>query len=307
VKKVLIIYFSQTGQLRRIVHSVLNKLKQRSDIKLILEELNPRVPFPFPWGAMNFFNAMPESVKEISCELEPFAFNSSQDFDLIILAYQPWYLSPSIPISSFLQSEQGRKVMNGRPVVTIIGCRNMWLNAQEKVKKRIYDAGGKLVGNIVLTDRTGNLVSLVTVIGWLIYGRKSGFLKVFPESGVSEQDIQNAERFGTPIINALKSNQWDNLQSSLNQDGAVEIKPNLMVLEGRGAKAFKIWANFIGSKGKPDNPRRRFRVFLLLILLPPGVFVLSPITTLLTFLKVKLSKASIEGQLRYYLGNKLNT
>ncbi len=253
---------------------------------------------------MNFFNAMPEIVKEMPCELAPFSFNPSEDFDLIILAYQPWYLSPSTPATSFLQSEQGRKVIKGKPVITIIGCRNMWLNAQEKVKKRIDDAGGRLAGNIVLTDNAGNLVSLVTVIGWLIYGKKSGFLKIFPASGVSDEDIRNAERFGNPIINALKTNQWDSLQSTLNKGGAVEIKPNLMVLEGRGAKAFKLWANFIGSKGKPDDPRRRFRVFLLLVLLPLGVFVLSPITTLLTFLKIKLSKDSIERKVQYYLGNK---
>ncbi|WP_233267327.1 hypothetical protein [Paraglaciecola sp. L3A3] len=53
---------------------------------------------------------------------------------MIILTYQVWFLSPSIPIASFLQSEPAKKLFKDTPVVTIIGCRGMWLMAQEKVK-----------------------------------------------------------------------------------------------------------------------------------------------------------------------------
>jgi len=305
MKKVLVIHYSQTGQLTQILESVVRPLKETEEVELIFEEIKPKKAFPFPWGAMNFFDAMPESVKEIPCELEPFQFKESDDFDLIILAYQVWYLSPSIPISSFLQSQAGRKVLKKRPVITIIGCRNMWLNAQEKVKRHIYRAGAQLVGNIVLTDKDSNLVSVITVIGWLIYGKKSGFLKVFPTSGVSNYDIKESSRFGYEIVEALNIDEWSTLQERLNRDGAVEVFPNLMVLENRGARAFKIWANFIGSEGKPGDPKRRFRVFLLLLLLPMGIFILSPLTALLTFLKLKLSKKQIRKQVHYYLRNDL--
>ena len=305
MKKVLVIYYSQTGQLAQIVQSVVQPLRESEHIELVFEEIKPRKAYSFPWGAMNFFDAMPESVKEIPCELEPFQFDESENFDLIILAYQVWYLSPSIPVSSFLQSESGRKVLKDKPVVTIIGCRNMWLNAQEKVKRHIYGAGGRLAGNIVLTDKESNLVSVVTVIGWLIYGKKSGFLKVFPTSGVSEKDIRESGRFGEIILEALKNNDWNMLQEKLNQAGAVKVFPNLMLLENRASKAFKIYANFIGSQGRPGDPKRRFRVFLLLILLPVGVFILSPLTTLGTFLKIKFNKRKIQEQVDYYLQNKL--
>ena len=46
MKKALIIYYSQTGQLKKIVDSVTNPL--REDFDLIFEELMPVHPYPFP-------------------------------------------------------------------------------------------------------------------------------------------------------------------------------------------------------------------------------------------------------------------
>ena len=80
---------------------------------------------------------MPESVMGIPCELEPLSVNGQEDFDLIIVAWQPWFLSPSIPIHAFFQHETAKKLLAGKPVVTIIGSRNMWVMAQERIKMYI--------------------------------------------------------------------------------------------------------------------------------------------------------------------------
>ena len=57
-----------------------------------------------------------------------FSVRADEQFDLVILAYQVWYLAPSGPITAFLKSEAGRRLLHGRPVVTVIACRNMWLH-----------------------------------------------------------------------------------------------------------------------------------------------------------------------------------
>ena len=111
----------------------------------------------------------------------PREINQEEDFDLIILAYQIWYLSPSVPISTFLQSKQAERIMKGKPVVTLVGARNMWLMAQEKVKKRLNDIGAKLVANIALVDRNKNLISAVTIVYWMMTGKKKSFLNIFPK------------------------------------------------------------------------------------------------------------------------------
>ena len=58
----------------------------------------------------------------------------NKKYDLIVFGHQVWYLSPSIPINSFLQNNISKKLFENTPVVTVIGCRNMWIMAQEKIK-----------------------------------------------------------------------------------------------------------------------------------------------------------------------------
>jgi hypothetical protein len=38
-----------------------------------------------------FFQAMPESVKGIPCSLEPLSLTGDEDFDLIMVAWQPGF------------------------------------------------------------------------------------------------------------------------------------------------------------------------------------------------------------------------
>jgi len=74
-------------------------------------------------------------------------------YDLVIIAYSVWVLSPSQPITAFLQSEQAN-VLKNTPVITLIGCRNMWLMAQEKMKKMLTALDVNLIGNVVKTDQS---------------------------------------------------------------------------------------------------------------------------------------------------------
>ena len=54
-KKLLVIYYSQTGQLLDIVKSVTKPMSETNQVKLYFEELKPKPAFPFPWSANQFF------------------------------------------------------------------------------------------------------------------------------------------------------------------------------------------------------------------------------------------------------------
>jgi len=143
VKKVLVVTYSQSGQLNDIVANTLKPLEGEVDIAW--EHLKARPEYPFPWKDIHFWDAQPECVEMIPGELEPLKFDTNIDYDLIILGYPIWFLSPPIPLTTFLKSEEAKKVMDGKPVITIIGSRNMWVTAQENIKAMISDNGGKLV------------------------------------------------------------------------------------------------------------------------------------------------------------------
>ena len=75
----------------------------------------------------------------------------------------------------------------------------MWINAQEKIKIRLKDAGARLVGNIALVDRHNNFISLVTILSWMLGGKKNRKWGIFPKPGVSDEDIENASVFGETV------------------------------------------------------------------------------------------------------------
>jgi hypothetical protein len=143
MRQVLIVHFSQTGQLDRLAKSVCEPLQQCSDIQLDFLQLQPAQPYPFPWPFLGFFRIFPETVLMRPQPLLPLAVDASKRYDLVILAYQVWFLSPSQPMTAFLASPEAAQLLKGTPVVTLIGCRNMWLMAQEKVKNRLTELGAR--------------------------------------------------------------------------------------------------------------------------------------------------------------------
>lgn len=301
MKRVLVLYYSQTGQMKNALESITSPL-QGSDVSLVWEELKPAIPFPFPWPTTEFFDVMPECVADKPIALQPFTLSADERFDLIILGWQPWFLAPSLPIISLFHHPTAQHWFKDTPVVTINACRNMWIGAQERVKKNIYAHGGRLVGNIVLEDRQPNLISVLTVIGWLIKGKREKHWGFLPKAGVSDNEIAEASRFGKSIHKALTENQFENLQPKLLAQGAVQVKANLMLLELRGAKIFKIWEKFISSKGGPGAKARRPRVILFSWLLPIGIFILSPISTVLATIVSTLVAKKIQPMIDYYQG-----
>ena len=206
MKRVLLVHFSQTGQLARVARRLTSPLAAAGDVELVEEVLRPRRPYPFPWPAWRFLDAMPETVLLEPPALEPLTAGADERFDLVVLAYQVWYLAPSGPMTAFLKSEEGRRLLRGRPVVTVIACRNMWLVAQETVKHLIQEAGGRLRDNVAFVDGGGTLASFVTTPRWVLTGRRDAFWGL-PAAGVAEEEIRNADRFGRALLAGLRADR----------------------------------------------------------------------------------------------------
>ena len=101
-----------------IVNALVAPLEKSSNVQVTKEILQPDPPYPFPWSFFSFFNAFPESVGLIPPKLKKLAVDPHTDFDLIILSYQTWFLSPSLPMTAFLKSEEARLLLKNRPVIT---------------------------------------------------------------------------------------------------------------------------------------------------------------------------------------------
>ena len=107
MKNVLVIYYSQSGQLQSIAQSIAKPLVASNDVNVVFHEIQLEKPFPFPWNKEAFFDAFPESFLQIPTAQKPVPEGIiNTKFDLILFHYQVWYLSPSIPINSFLKIKE---------------------------------------------------------------------------------------------------------------------------------------------------------------------------------------------------------
>jgi len=295
-KKVLAIYYTQSGQLEEIIDNLTSPLTE-SGVSVEKVRVRSQVSYPFPWTGKDFFAVMPDCVQGVPTQLEPFQLKESS-YDLIILGYQAWFLSPSIPSNSILNHPSFQSVVKNTPVITITGARNMWISAMERVKKSLKDSGGKLVGNIALVDRHPNPVSFVTIFHWMFRGKKDRYLNIFPKPGVSDEDILHTRVFGQTIKQYLDKGEWSELQTALLKQDAVRIKYNLMFIESKARKIFAVWAGIIVKKKKRTPWLVAFKYYLLIAL-----FIAAPIilTVDAIFFKPFLS-ARIKRQKQYYSG-----
>lgn len=305
MKNVLIVYYSQTGQAKLAVDSVMRTFENNANYKTYYSLIKPKVPFPFPWKYTEFFDMFPETVQGVACEIELPAIDLAIKYDLIIVAYQPWFLNICIPINSFLKSESAKLIFNNTPVVTIINCRNMWISAQEKMKGILLSLNSKLVGNITFVDKSSNLVSLITVLAFILKGKKENFLGMFPKYGVNSSDLEVGQIYGNLILSHLETNNLPMLQTELINKNAVNIRSNIMIMEGRGSLLFPHYANFITKKGSAGSKERRLRVRIFGILLPTVILLASPFITIISRLAPIFAKKKLQKKIHYYRQNLL--
>lgn len=260
-KKVLAIYYSQSGQLGEIIDNLTAPL---IDAGIAVEKVRVRMvdDYPFPWTADRFFSVMPDCQLDVPAEVAPYELKEEK-YDLVILGYQAWFLSPSIPFNSLMQTPQLKTILKDTPVITVTGARNMWLNAFVRVKKLIKATGANHVGNIALVDTHANPVSFITIFHWMLHGKKDRYLNIFPPPGVQEADIKHTVEFGKIILPHLQNSSWETLQGELVQEGAVKLNYNLMVIEGTAGKIFAFWARLVSRKKNKMPWIRAFKYYLL--------------------------------------------
>ena len=63
MKKILAIYYSQSGQQLSILQSLTKPLVEAGHT-VHIEEIQPVEKYPFPWTAYQFFNAFPETFHQ---------------------------------------------------------------------------------------------------------------------------------------------------------------------------------------------------------------------------------------------------
>lgn len=296
-KKVLVLYYSQSGQLKRVVDNFISELPNQN-IKVDLKKIEPKVAYPYPWSFYQFFDEFPESVYMDGCEVNEL-YGLEEEYDLIILAYTVWFLAPSLPVVGFLKSKQAKKLFKNKPVITLIACRDMWIMAQEKMKKLLEDIDAKLIDNVVLSDQGKSVYTFFTTPRWLFTGKKDKVV-FLPPAGISEDDIKGASRFGKRIRERLQENINFDFSPFLDNLGAVNINGKLVASEKIATRSFKIWGKLIKFSGEKRSFNRKIVISIYFIFLLTLILTIIPLNILIRKLIYPFQKNKIEDMEAYY-------
>ncbi|MCR1837136.1 dialkylrecorsinol condensing enzyme [Rodentibacter caecimuris] len=295
-QNILVISYSQTGQLSRLVEHFLTPLQSNS-IHVEHYIIKPCESYPFPWKFLSFFNQFPESV-----HLQPAPIHSpefqQEKYDLVIIAYTVWFLSPSQPITAFLQSEQAKRRLKNTPVITLIGCRNMWLQAQEKMKTLLAACGANLIANVVKVDQSNDWASFITTPMWMLTGKKKA-LSWLPSAGIAESEIKDMQRFGEKLLQIFSENRP--LDRSIFQGmGAVKIDEKLMMSEKVGSRSFHTWGKLLIKCGQISPSFRKIVLCFYIAFLIAMILTVVPISAIIKRVLKPLIRKKLDEQKRYF-------
>ena len=204
MKKALIVYYSQAGQTEKAVEHLVRGLGPA--VATDLRRLEPEEPFKFPWSMRNFFRAFPRCVQSVAPRTRPLNV-CWDDYDLVLLAYPVWFLSPALPMQGFLLSEEARG-LRGKTVITVATCRNLPLSAGIWMRDRIAALGGRFAGQIAACELTPMWASFVTTPRWMLTGRKNAFW-FFPPAGLPDSVFAQVELTATGIAQAWVASNGD--------------------------------------------------------------------------------------------------
>lgn len=292
-KRVLVVYYSQTGQLAKVMERIVSPLAEEEGIELHVAPLHSTETFAFPWSFFRFFDLFPEAVYLDPPANNPLEIPDPSAFDLILLGYQPWFLSPSLPMSAFLQSEQARIILAGKPVITIIGCRNMWIEGQKTMRELIVSCKGRLIDNVVLRDQSGPLESFITTPRWMLTGKKEPFCGL-SAAGIDHEMIQNSRRFGEAIVAGLKKDTERQNEPMLQGLGAVCVDPRFIASEKIGKRSFRIWGRLVRMFGDRGSWRRRPILILYVTFLIALIVSVVPINMAIQTIIRRLFKGKMD-------------
>ncbi|WAJ42484.1 hypothetical protein OK015_14375 [Mycobacterium sp. Aquia_216] len=232
--RAVVYLYTQTGQLRETAQALTAPLEARGwDVRWV--EVRPRDAFPFPWPIRRFFGVFPHAVDpQALVELvEPAGgFDSAAD-ELVILAYQVWYLAPSLPIRSLLKTHP--EAVRGRTVVSLIACRNMWYSAAIEASGLLRSAGARRVDVVAATDTRGSSTTLVTTLRWLLTGKRAPFLW-FGRAGVGDDEFTRVAAVGQCIAESRPCPQ-----------DAAPVVPALAAADVLAGTAFRRWGATVRS------------------------------------------------------------
>ena len=210
-KRVLVLYYSLTGQMERVLNAMTPQL-EASGHQVLRRKIVPVDEWTLPFDPVRFYVdwAKTWAGKTLTQRLRPMDLEGI-DPDCILLGFQPWYLAPSIPVNSFLHGPEAR-IFRDRPVIALVTCRNRWERSLRIARDRIAVAGGRLIDALIVQDQVPEPANMATTYYRLMEDHApppGHWIARFKPFGIGDDAVAVVEDWGRDLAVRLSEGRLD--------------------------------------------------------------------------------------------------
>jgi menaquinone-dependent protoporphyrinogen IX oxidase len=210
--KVLLLYYSYTGQARKVLEVAGEVFHERGcDVRTAEIEFTDqryaerfsRFPMRKVWPDM--LSVMPAQLRRATGQIQTPDEVRSADYDLICIGSPTWWRTTSMPVRSFLKSDEARKLLAGRSFAAFVVCRRYWRENLTAVRKLGQKQGGEYVGGLHFAypgDQVRSMLSLTSFLGSGQYRERYLGVRI-PSTNVQPDQLEEAREFAAALADRL--------------------------------------------------------------------------------------------------------
>lgn len=292
--KVLLVQYSLSGETSHATEQFLQGFQSEwmGEVKVVTQSIQPDPAFSFPWTFWDFFDVLPEtlhatpwqrSVVKPIIEEEEEADTTS--FDLLVLGWQTWYLSPSLPVRLALEDPHYQALLNQKcKQAVLIGThRNMWHHASTRLCRSLATncPNVKLVGDINFCQSSPFLVSVVETLQRQLQGKSGVGLTT-----AQDQAFQEGRKFAQHF---QQQQQQSKPTTTTVYHGGTPWNPTLAFCESTFFPIKNVAAKIM-SKFQPGSWVRKLVMMIYIPILLSAIVGLAPPILLIGNLKSNMKK-----------------
>ena len=210
--RVLLVYYTYTGQSLRVLEAAGEVFRERgcevhkAEIEFTDQryaERFSRFPMRRVWPDM--LSVLRAQKRGATGEIRTPDTVRNGDYDLICIGSPTWWQTVSMPMRSFLKSDEARKLLDGKLFVVFVVCRQYWKENFTAVRELAEQQGGRYVDGIHFTYPGGPLRSILSLTSFLGSGEyRDRYLGVrIPATNVQPEQLEQTRKFAAGLADRL--------------------------------------------------------------------------------------------------------
>ena len=210
--RVLLLYYSYTGQSLKVLEAAGEVFRERGCVveKAGIEftdqryaEKFSRFPMRRVWPDM--LSVLGAQKRGETGEIRTPDTVRDGDYDLICIGSPTWWQTVSMPIRSFLKSDEAHNLLAGKPFAVFVVCRQYWQENSTAVRELAEQQGGKYVDELHFTYPGDPLRSMLSLTSYLGSGEyRDRYLGIrIPKTNVAPEQLAQAKIFAAGLADQL--------------------------------------------------------------------------------------------------------